>query len=90
MATYQGIEKFIFADVYNLFLKYKDIPDEVYYWDKLREDCNLLMFKYGENQFVSDMLAITITQINRRVSNRELYNAETDKIGKLMNKEFGR
>ena len=41
MAKYAGIERVIFSDLYNFFLKFKDIPDEKYYWDVLNGDAKL-------------------------------------------------
>lgn len=90
MVKYDGIEKYIFADVYNLFLKYKDIPDEEYYWNVFLEDYHILRFKYGDTRMVNSMLLAVMEQLEIKVSHKEQYYAEVDRVGKLLRTEFGR
>ena len=63
MAKYTGIERVIFSDIYNFFLKFKDIPDEKYYWGVLQDDAKILKFKFKDHPFASQMIDITIEQL---------------------------
>lgn len=67
---YSGIEKYIFADVYNLFLKYKDIPNEDYYWECLTDEARIINFKYKDHPLARAMVVATILQIEHKVSGR--------------------
>lgn len=70
MAKYLGIEKYIFADIYNFFLKYKDIPNEDYYWECLVQDSKILMFKYKNHPLCKDMLLATMEQLEHKIGCR--------------------
>ena len=67
---YCGIEKYIFADVYNLFLKYKDIPNEDYYWECLIKDADAIYAKYKSHPLVRSMVVATMTQLEHKISGR--------------------
>lgn len=76
MAKYMGIEKYIYSDAYVFFLKYKDIPNEDYYWEKCIEDAKLLIFKYKEHPFARQMITATIDQLDHTI-NKTLLNGYT-------------
>lgn len=63
MAKYAGIERVIFSDLYNFFLKFKDIPDEKYYWDVLNGDAKILKFKFKDHPFACGMVDLTVQQL---------------------------
>ena len=67
MAKYVGIEKYIFADVYNFLLKYKDIPNEDYYWDCCVKDAHIITFKYKNHPLCVEMVASVLTQLQHIV-----------------------
>lgn len=67
---YIGIEKFIFADTYNLFLKYKDIPDEAYYWEKCIEDSKALQFKYHNHPLATSLTVAVLDQLEHKICKR--------------------
>lgn len=69
MAKYEGIEKFIFSDMYNFFLKYRAIPDEQYYWDCCAKDMEMLRFKYRGHPFAEMILDSTYSQLRHMVKN---------------------
>lgn len=71
---YDGIERYIFADLYNFFLKYKDMPNTDYYWQICLDDAKVLRFKYMEHPVVTGMIAQVITQIEHKVTGRTLSN----------------
>lgn len=64
---YLGIEKHIFSDTYTLFLKYKDIPDDQYYWEKCTEESRLLSFKYHNHPLATEMIISVLNQLEHRV-----------------------
>lgn len=72
MAKYNGIEKYIFSDMYLFFLKYKDIPNDEYYWNACLEDAKMLMFKWKNHPFAQGMLSQTLNQLEHVVSGRPL------------------
>lgn len=65
---YTGIERYIFSDVYNFFLKYKDIPNEDYYWEKCLEDAQMIYFKYKNNPFARALVINTINQLEAKIT----------------------
>jgi len=69
---YLGIEKYIFSDVYNFFLKYKDMPNENICWEVCLKDAEILYFKYKDHPFVRTMVTATISQIEHKVCNKPL------------------
>ena len=69
-APYAGIEKYIFADVYNFFLKYKDIPNEDYYWECCVNDAKILCFKYKEHRLARSMITSVLEQLEHKVGNK--------------------
>lgn len=70
MAKYIGIEKYIFSDIYNFFLKYKDIPNEDYYWECLVQDSRILLFKYKNHPLCKEMLLATMTQLEHKIGGK--------------------
>lgn len=72
MAKYTGIERVIFSDLYNFFLKFKDIPDEKYYWDVLNGDANILKFKFKDHPFASKMIDLTVEQLTHIIKKTEI------------------
>ena len=73
-ATYSGIEKYIFADVYNFFLKYKDIPNEDYYWECCVNDAKTLCFKYKDHRLVKSMVSSVLEQREHKAGNKSYKN----------------
>ena len=69
-APYYGIEKYIFADVYNFFLKYKDMPNEDYYWEKCIGDAKLISFKYKEHRLARSMVNSIIEQLEHKICDK--------------------
>lgn len=65
---YNGIEKYIFADVYNLFLKYKDVPNEDYYFECLMKDAQTLNFKYKNHPLSKSLIISTINQLEHVIT----------------------
>lgn len=69
---YAGIEKYIFADVYNFFLKYKDIPNQNTYWKKCIADAEILNFKYKDHPLARCLVTSVINQLEHKICGREL------------------
>jgi hypothetical protein len=67
MTKYEGIERYIFADMYNFFLKYKDMPNTDYYWEQCIGDSKILMFKYKNHPLAREIMSATIFQIEHTV-----------------------
>lgn len=60
---YDGIERYIFADAYNFFLKYKDIPNQDSYWEACINDAKRMYVKYKEYQFAREIITATMNQL---------------------------
>lgn len=61
---YSGVEKYIFADTYNLFIKYKDIhrkDDKA--WERLISDATKIYHKYNNHPLVRHMVSAVIENI---------------------------
>lgn len=69
---YNGIERYIFADIYNFFLKYKDVPNEEYYWECLMQESRIISFKYREHPMVRSLLVATIVQLEHVISGKPI------------------
>ena len=67
---YDGIERYIFADIYNFFLKYKDVPDEEYYWECLMQEARIINFKYKDHPMARSILVSTITQLEHVIAGK--------------------
>lgn len=77
---YNGIEKYIFGDVYNLFLKYKDVPDEDYYFECLINDVRILNFKYDNHPLVKELTVATMNQLEHVISKTLINGMNHDEI----------
>ena len=62
--AYLGIEKYIFSDVYNFFLKHKDTPNEDYYWECCLQDAKLIWFKYHNYPLAKKMVLDVLDQLD--------------------------
>ena len=71
---YTGVEKYIFSDVYNFFLKYANIPNQDYYWEHCVADAKILCFKYRNYPLARKMVMNVLEQIEFRVCNRVIDN----------------
>jgi len=60
---YTGIEKYIFSDVYNFFLKYRFCENNSETWEHVIADAQILAFKYHDYVLAQDMLTATIGQL---------------------------
>lgn len=82
---YTGVEKYIFSDVYNFFLKYKDIPDDDYHWNCCINDAKLLEFKYSHYPFAVKLIADTLNQLQFRKNTEKIhgytYNEWENRMG---------
>lgn len=70
---YLGIEKYIFSDAYNLFLKYKDIdPNNSYYWECCMTDAKSLTSKYHDYPFARELILNVLGQLEFKLCDRTL------------------
>lgn len=60
---YTGIEKYIFSDVYNFFLKYRFTENNSYTWEHLMADAKILAFKYHDYALAQDLITATVAQL---------------------------
>lgn len=85
MATkYDGIERYMFADVYNFFLKYKDMPKSDNNWEKCIAESKLLAFKYKNHPLATSMIASTIVQLEHIINGRLQRGNTHDEWEKLL------
>ena len=67
---YLGIERYIFADVYNFFLKYKDtMPNDDIQWEKCTIDAQKLRDKYKGHPLACNMIMNTLEQLEHKSCN---------------------
>ena len=57
---YTGVEKYIFSDVYNFFLKYRFTENNSETWECLLADAKVLAFKYHDYAFAQDLIKDTV------------------------------
>ena len=67
---YDGIERYIFADVYNLFLKYKNMTNDEYHWECVNDDAKALYQKYKNHRLAREMIVATLTQLEHKLTGR--------------------
>lgn len=79
MAKYDGIERVMFSDIYNFFLKFKDIPDDSYYWGVLNNDAKILKFKFKDHPFATKMIDATVEQLTHIIKKTELSDTRGEK-----------
>ena len=81
---YEGIERYIFADVYNFYLKFKDMENTDANWEKCISESKLLAFKYKNHPLATSMLASTTIQIEHSVNGRLLKGKSHDEWEQLL------
>ncbi|MBO5388711.1 MAG: hypothetical protein J6A59_11325 [Lachnospiraceae bacterium] len=67
---YNGIEKYIWSDTYNFFLKHHNDSNTDESWNELLEDARQLTIKYHDHPLLRKILAQTIMQIESKVGGR--------------------
>lgn len=82
---YNGIEKFIFADVYNLFLKYKDVPNQDYYFECLVKDTKMLNFKYKNHPLAKSLIVETVTHLEKVILGKEINGHTREEWEEMLN-----
>lgn len=80
---YIGMERFIFADCYKLFLNYKDMDDHEVWWEAFIKEENRLAEKYDNCELVRDLLYGVEKHIEFKVRQRGKYYRMNES---LMNK----
>lgn len=70
--TYYGMERYIFSDAYNLFLKYKDMQNTDRNWEMCIEEANNLSDKYCGHALAKNIILATMEQIERIVLKKTL------------------
>ena len=69
---YNGIEKYIWSDTYNFFLKHHNDSNTDESWNSLLEDARELSEKYNDHPLLRKILVQTIIQIESKVGGRYL------------------
>ena len=69
---YNGIERYIFADAYSFFLKFKDMDNTDYNWDLCVKEGNLLYFKYRNHPLARGVISSAIMQLEHIVGNKTI------------------
>lgn len=64
--VYKGIEKYIFSDTYNFFLRHRNIGQTEREWDVCITEANLLYHKYNNHPLVRDIITSIITQLEHK------------------------
>lgn len=73
--VYIGMERFIFSDVYKLFLKYESMSDNDRDWETLLKDVDILCEKYNNCELVRNLVLSLIEHIEFRLRKKEEYNS---------------
>ena len=69
---YTGIEKYIFTDTYNFFLKYKSMPNTDYAWELCVNDAKRIVNKYGRHPLVRSIIDGILTDLEMIVANKNI------------------
>jgi hypothetical protein len=72
MEKYNGIERYIFADVYSLYLKYNTMPNTDASWEAFVSEGNKLVDKYKKHPLVRSMVLNIMTQLEHQVGGKAL------------------
>lgn len=67
--VYSGIERFMFADAYNLFLKYRDMKDIDSEWEQLTVDISNLTMKYNQHRLIMCLTMAVAEQLTHKIEN---------------------
>lgn len=70
--VYDGFERGMWADSYNFFLKYRDIPDNEYYWGLAVRDCTELCNKYHGHPVMVNIMNQTMLLLESKITNRPI------------------
>ena len=81
------MEKYIFSEVYTLFLKYKDMKGSDEEWEELMKEENLLRDKYRKVPLIREMLIAINDQIAYIVNHSDEYE-EHQKIINITMREI--
>lgn len=86
-SNYQGYERYIFADAYNLFLKYryKVFTNET--WTNFVEDAESISKKYRECKLAVDIIMAVLNHIEMIQKNPELYKQLDFSLGDYRSRE---
>ena len=79
-SNYIGMERFIFAEAYNLFLKYKDMDNTDYCWNELFKEQESFVERYHGNVMARDMMYCITSQMKYKLNNIEEYDRENSSI----------
>lgn len=69
---YNGIEKYIWSDTYNVFLKYKDCPNTEETWENVTNEIEALNQKYHNHSTFRAMSILVLNQLDSRISGRPI------------------
>ena len=72
MEKYNGIERYIFSDVYKFFLKWHEMPNTNDAWNSCIDDGDALVKKYAKHPLVRQLMQATMDQITSKVTGRPL------------------
>jgi neutral trehalase len=73
MEKYNGIERYIFADVYSLYLKYNTMENTDKAWETFIADGNKLLDKYQKHPLARVMVQAVVSQLEHQVGQKALY-----------------
>lgn len=73
MAVYNGIEKYMFSDAYNIYTKYVNMQIGDDNWGKCLEEINIYNFKYKNHPMARQLSMAVLNQLEH-VVNKEPIN----------------
>lgn len=80
MEKYIGMERFIFSDVYKLFLKYEGMGDTDREWGLLLKESNEISKKYNNCKLVRSIILGLIEHMEFRLRERDKYGSLNKEI----------
>jgi hypothetical protein len=81
---YTGVEKYIFSDVYTLFLRFKDMADTDIAWQAYLREADALCVKYKGNRLLREMISSITCQIEHRLRNTTVNGLTYDQWEKVI------
>ena len=81
---YNGIERYIFADTYNLFLKYKDVDNNDFNWDMCIKDAEKLNLKYKNHPLARRVIDATMAQLEHIICSKQSNGLSRDDWEKVL------
>lgn len=71
MNKFNGIEKFIFSDMYVILEKYVNCEDSYELWVKVIDECKMVCKRYDNHPLANDLAVAVMSDLEKRITKKE-------------------